>query len=121
MMPPPSTRSSSLILLEILFPSIGSTDESGTDCGIVFPSAPCRSVPRPVTAVSLNVFHSPHSGHLPSHFGSSWPHPEHLKMMFFCFFTKISYHIFYFFSLKNKAGRNSMPYSMKGRQKKLCF
>jgi len=44
-----------------------------------------------VTGVSASVFHSPHSGHRPSHFGSSWPHDEHRKTKAFCFFTGLEY------------------------------
>ena len=29
------------------------------------------------TLISLNVFHCPHAGHLPIHFGDSWPQLEH--------------------------------------------
>ena len=29
------------------------------------------------TRISLKVFHCPHDGHLPIHFGDSWPQLEH--------------------------------------------
>lgn len=32
---------------------------------------------RSAPATSVKLFHFPHSGQRPSHFGSWWPHPEH--------------------------------------------
>ena len=37
--------------------------------------------------VSVKLFHSPQSGHLPSHFGSLWLQLPHIKYVFF--FAKI--------------------------------
>jgi len=68
---------------------MGSTDERGMDMGGAFP--PVFSLIAFVTGVSASVFHSPHSGQRPSHFGSSRPHDEHRKMKAFCFFTGLKY------------------------------
>ena len=78
--PPPRTLSNSSIPVENL--TLFSVFTDSRETGFFFSTC---SVPRPagVTAflsmmISSRVFHSLHSGHLPSHFGCEYPHDEHL-------------------------------------------
>jgi len=73
--PPPSTRSSSEIPDDTRAPRAGSTDSSGTENAVLSFSK------RPMVLASTMVFHWPHSGQRPSHFGSSWPQAEQRYMV----------------------------------------
>ena len=75
--PPPRILSTSPLLSDILF----STDESMSDNGMGLWPEPGTDTAAaagpffPVATVSSTiVFHSPHAGHLPIHFGLSFPH-----------------------------------------------
>jgi hypothetical protein len=74
--------------LPMRLPSAGSTAESGSVCvtGLASPRRP-RAGFSFLAVVSTRVFHSPHSGQRPSHFGSSRPQEEHLYTRGFCFFN----------------------------------
>ena len=88
--PPPKTRSNSVLPVEILSHSIGSTEESGT--GVILSDEsgilPYGREEAPASSVcSSKVFHSPHSGQRPSQRGCVKPQFEHLYTTFAFFFA----------------------------------
>ena len=84
--PPPRIRSTSPLFREMRL----STDESIWERGIGFWPEPGTADAAaeaffPVATVSSTiVFHSPHAGHLPIHFGLSFPHDlqNHIVFVF---------------------------------------
>src|SRR5256712_3342009 len=79
--PPPSTRSNSSRPEAIRRLSFVSTAESDvtTDLG---PATLSKRVPADAASDSTSVFHAPHCGHCPCHFGLWPPHSVHWKTVF---------------------------------------
>ena len=79
-MPPPSTRLSSASCVSSRGSSEASICESGTGCGVSRCNPACCTTAAPregedgATVNSFIVFQLPHEGHLPTHFGVSYPH-----------------------------------------------
>src|SRR5512137_1386161 len=80
MRPPPSTRFSSAMPLSIRRPAVFSIAARGTAVA----GAPAGRGGL-AGASSVKLFHAPHEGHRPSHFGSRWPHEEHANEVFGAF------------------------------------
>ncbi len=83
--PPPRTRSSSLILVLFLLSPDISIAESGRGDGASLRARPLPFAPFSAAGSSANVFHSRHPGHWPIHFEDSYPQLLQKKMLPFPF------------------------------------
>jgi hypothetical protein len=54
------------------------------------------------TRISLNVFHCPHDGHFPIHFGDSWPQLEHTYAILSFAITSAKLRLFFFIPKKSR-------------------